>query len=109
MPMLLNNQVMAGADSLYATASINKTTNELILKLINTSGKEQKRNVVVDGIKSLKGVGKLTVLQSNNLDVVNSLDKPLAISPKETEIAIKGKKLDFSLAPYSFNIIRFKM
>src|SRR3954469_9924535 len=41
VPITMNNQVMAGANSLYATACIDKATNELIVKVVNTSGKAQ--------------------------------------------------------------------
>jgi alpha-N-arabinofuranosidase len=109
VPITMNKDVIAGTDSLYAAACIDKTTNELILKLVNTSGTGQTRNIVVEGVKKLNASGKMTVLQSNDLEKVNSLDEPMAISPKETEIAVKGKKLNLALAPYSFNIVRIKM
>jgi len=109
VPMLLNNDVIAGADSLYATAAIDKVTNELILKLVNTSGKEQTRNIAFDGLKKLKGNAKLTVLQSDNPDGVNTLDNPMTISPQEKQIAVNNKKLNIPLAPYSFTVLRIKM
>ncbi|MDB5247304.1 MAG: alpha-L-arabinofuranosidase [Segetibacter sp.] len=109
VPITMNKEVMAGTDSLYASACIDKTTNELILKLVNTSGKSQSKSVVVDGVKRLDAVGKMTVLQSNDLNKVNSLDEPMAISPKDSQVAVKGKKLNLSLAPYSFNVVRIKM
>jgi alpha-L-arabinofuranosidase len=81
----------------------------LILKVVNAGGKEQTKIIVVDGVKSLQGMAKMTVLQSNNLDAVNTLDNPLAVSPKETEILFKKKNLNLALAPYSFNVVRVKM
>lgn len=105
----MNNEVMAGTDSLYASACIDKATNELILKLVNTGGKEQIKNIAVAGIKAIQTVAKMTVLQSIDLDKVNSLDDPMAISPKETEITVKNRKLNLSLAPYSFSVVRVKM
>ncbi len=109
VPVSLNNQVIAGTDSLYASATVDKATNELILKLINVSAKEQTRSVVVDGVKNLKGRAKLTVLQSDNLDVVNTLDNPTAISPVEKEMTVNNKNFSIPLAPYSFTVIRIKM
>ena len=109
VPVSINNQVVAGTDSLYVAASIDKATNELILKLVNTSGKVQNRDVVVDGVKNFKGHAKLTVLQSDNLDIVNTLDNPTAISPQEKELSLNSKKLNIPLAPYSFTVVRMKM
>jgi alpha-L-arabinofuranosidase len=109
VPMLMDNKALEGADSLYGTAAIDEGTNELILKLISTSGKEQTKNVVVDGVKNLKGTAKLTVLQSDNLEAVNSLDAPSVVSPQEKEMAVNSRKLNIPLAPYSFTVVRIKM
>ncbi len=109
VPITMNNRVMAGTDSLYATACVDKTTNELILKLVNVSGKAQTKSIVVDGVKRLNSIGKLTVLQSNDLQGVNTLDNPTTISPKESEIAVKNKNVNLSLLPYSFTVVRLKM
>jgi len=109
VPITMNKQTIAGTDSLYATACVDKTTNELILKLVNVSGKSQTKSIVVDGIKHLNTIGKLTVLQSNDLQTVNTLENPTAISPKESEIAIKNKNVNVSLLPYSFTVVRVKM
>ena len=109
VPMTLSNKTLTGVDSLYGVASVDKTTNELILKLVNAGGSQQTKSIAVDGIKTLQSVAKLTVLQSNDLEIVNSLDNPVAISPKETEIAVKGKKLNIALAPYSFTVVRVKL
>jgi alpha-L-arabinofuranosidase len=109
VPITINNQVISGQDSLYASACIDKATNELILKLVNTSGKSQTRNIAVDGVKNLNSAAKMTILQSSDLNKVNSLDAPTAISPTDANVVVKGKKMNLSLAPYSFNIVRIKM
>lgn len=109
VPMVMGNEAVAGQDSLYANAAIDKATNELILKLVNASGKLQKKEITIDGVKGLQTTGKLIVLKSDNLDQVNTFDNATAISPKEQEINIQAKKVSVPLAPYSFNIIRVKM
>src|ERR1700754_1900037 len=53
VPMLNNNQPLSGQDSLYASAAIDKNTNELIMKIVNASGKPQSRDIKVEGIKNL--------------------------------------------------------
>src|SRR4029078_10763496 len=37
VPVLLNNNVIAGQDSLYASAVLDKRTNEMIIKVVNAS------------------------------------------------------------------------
>ncbi len=105
----MNNKIMSGTDSLYATASVDSASHELIVKLVNASGAAKDKNIVIDGVKNLWSSGTLTVLQSNDLEKVNSLDDPFAISPKVQPIAVMNKKINLSLQPYSFNIIRVKM
>ena len=45
VPITLNNEVVAGQDSLYAAACIDAKTNELIVKLVNASDKEQMNTI----------------------------------------------------------------
>jgi alpha-L-arabinofuranosidase len=109
IPITLNNEAVTGQDSLYASAVTDASTNDLIIKIINASGKQQVTSISVQGIKKLAATGLLTVLQSDDLSAVNSFDDPKKISPKESTIVIKGKEMSVNAVPYSFNIIRVKM
>jgi alpha-N-arabinofuranosidase len=109
VPILMGNDVIAGRDRLYAAAALDKTTGELIVKLVNASGKAQQKEVTVEGVKSLQPTGTHLVLKSENLDKVNTFENATAVSPVEQHIHVKGKKLAVSLAPYSFHVIRVKM
>jgi len=109
VPITLNNDVVAGQDSLYAAASIDAASNELIIKIVNASGNEQSNLLSLEGTKKLAKEGKLTLLQSDNLDAVNSFEQPNLVSPKESTIAVKGKKFEYRAAPYSFSVIRIKV
>lgn len=109
VPVLFHNQAVAGQDSLYASAVVDKKTNEIILKVVNASGKAQQSDVVIDGVRKLNANATLTVLKGPSLDAVNSFTNPDNIKPNDQPIQAKGKKLTLSLAPYSFNVIRVKM
>ena len=109
VPITLNNEVIAGQDSLYASACTDIATNELIIKIVNASAKEQSNTLSLDGAKNLGKEGKLIILQTNDLNAVNSFDQPNFVSPKESTIAIKGKKINLISQPYSFSIIRVKI
>jgi alpha-N-arabinofuranosidase len=104
---LLNGAALSGQDSLYASAAIDTVTKELIVKLVNVSGKAQQKTLAVDG-KRLQSTGKMTVLKSNDINTVNSFEHA-AVSPVEQPITVKGKKINLSLAPYSFTLLRVKM
>ena len=109
VPLTLNNDVVAGQDSLYASSVIDAATNELVIKIVNASNKEQATVFSVEGVKKLAAQGNLTVLQGSNLTVVNSFDQPAQVAPKESTIAIKNKKFDYTATPYSFSVLRIKM
>lgn len=109
VPILMNNAHIAGQDSIYATAAIDKNTNELIVKLVNMSGKVQTKDIAIEGVKKVLAQGKWIVLKGDELDEVNSFAQPKAVSPAEQTIAVKNKKINISAAPYSFNIIRVKI
>ncbi|MBD0279202.1 MAG: alpha-L-arabinofuranosidase, partial [Flavisolibacter sp.] len=61
VPILRNNQMIAGQDSLYASATLDKKTNDVIIKIVNASGKSQNNDVVIDGVKKLSTDGVQTV------------------------------------------------
>ncbi len=109
VPITLKNDVVAGQDSLYASACIDTATKELILKIVNSSGTEQASVLTLEGIKKIAPDAKLIVLQNNNLAAENSIENPQVISPKESDLVIKNKKFTYRSAPYSFNIIKIKM
>jgi len=105
VPLNLNNEAVEGQDGCYASATLDNDTHELIIKFVNTNNAMQKADFLMSGIKSVTKAS-LTLLQSDNLDSVNSMDQPLAVSPKITDIEFKDNHIKLNLKPYSFNIIR---
>lgn len=105
-----NNQPIAGQDSLYASAAWDQTTNEVILKLANVSGKVLTRSIQLDGAKKLALTGTLTLLRNDKLDAVNSFENATAVSPVDSRIPIDTRKKTISLtmAPLSFSVVRIK-
>ena len=109
VPMLYkNNQAATGQDSLYASAVIDKKTNELIIKIVNASKKAQSAEVNIEGLKKLDAKARLTLLQNNDLEAINTLDTPSVIAPSEATIETKNKTISLELKGYSFSIIRVK-
>lgn len=108
VPITLNNDVVAGQDSLYASACIDAATNELIIKMVNASDKPQINTLQVNGVKKIAAKGKLVVMQSA-LTALNSFDNPTNVAPVESTINIKGKKIVLNSSPYSFSVLRVKL
>jgi alpha-L-arabinofuranosidase len=108
VPLMENGKALAGQDSLFASSVVDKNTNELIVKLVNVSGKIQNREIQIEGIKKLNENASLIVL-ADDLQEVNSISEPTNVKPVEQKLKLKGKKISLPLAPYSFTIVRVKM
>jgi alpha-L-arabinofuranosidase len=108
VPITLNNNVIAGQDSLYASAVVDAKTNELIIKLVNASSRQRSNTISLQGVKSLSGVGTLTVLQSNDLKAINTFDQQRVV-PQESSFAVKHKNFTLTALPYSFTVLRLKL
>jgi alpha-L-arabinofuranosidase len=109
VPIKMNQQVIAGEDSLYASACIDDKTHELIIKIANTIGKEQTVSFTFDGLNNHETKATITYLQSDDLNAVNSLKEPLAVAPKTKELGIKNQLLNMQLLPNSFSVIRLSL
>ena len=97
-----------GQDSLYASATIGNA-NELIIKIVNTSGKARQGEVNIDGVSKIGSQAKMIVLQNDNLEAENSLDSPSSVAPSESWIETKKKGVNVELKPYSLSVIVVKI
>jgi alpha-L-arabinofuranosidase len=108
VPITLNNDVIAGQDSLYASACVDDTSHELVLKIVNASSQTQPATLSIEG-RRLAKAGKLLLLQSDDLFVMNSYEQPNRVAPQELVIETKGKKIAYQARPYSVAVIRVKI
>lgn len=107
--ILSNNKVIAGQDSLYASAVIDRKKKEVIIKVINASANTISRNIAIKGKYKLSTEGTLTQMQ-NSLAAVNTFKEAINVSPKEEGLlTIKNNNIALSAAPYSFSVIRIPM
>ena len=106
---LRDGKALTGQDSLYVSAVIDKSTNEVIIKVVNASGKEQTNTFRLNGSKKFASEGTLTTLQSNDLNSENSFAKPFNVAPADSKIAVNKKQIIIKSASYSFSVIRVKM
>jgi len=104
-----NKMPLTGQNGLYASTALDKTKNEIILKIANTSTEVRKATYTFNGLKKAERVGSHIVLISKNMDAENTLDNPTVVVPVEKEIKISGNTIDVELAPQSFNLITIKL
>lgn len=109
VPVTIGNEVLAGKDSLYASACIDKLTNELIIKIANTIGAEQVVSFNLEGLTTANSKALQTVLRSDDMNAVNSFEQPVAIFPSTKVVDVKDKMLSTNLSANSFTVIRLKL
>jgi alpha-N-arabinofuranosidase len=108
VPLTLNNEAVAGQNDSYATASLDKNTNELVIKFVNTSTSAQNVSFKITGSKGYQKQATVTTLKADSKDAENSLTAPTAVSPVESTVDISGNTLKLAVEPYSFKIVRLK-
>jgi alpha-N-arabinofuranosidase len=107
VPLLLDNKAVTGQDGLYATAALDETTNEIILKLVNSTESAKTPEIVLEGVSKVSSSAKMTVLTAGSKDAMNTLNEPTKISPVESQIKA-GKKMKLTLQPLSLTVVRIK-
>lgn len=100
-----NGQPIIGQKGIYASATLDENTNELILKIANSTGQSQEVNVEVQGGKVAAGQGSLSVLTGEQ-DAENSFENPQRVYPRDTAVNFKGKEVRVRVEPLSFSVLR---
>jgi alpha-N-arabinofuranosidase len=101
-----NEKPLTGQDGLYASATIDQGTKELIIKISNTSNQQQEIAFEIATAKKLKSVAQTIELANDELLQTNSIENPQTVAPKNSTVTLKGKNLNYQLKPYSFSVIR---
>ena len=114
LPLTMNGKSVAGQegqDGLFASAVVDKKKGEIIVKVANTSDKDQDVTLNLNGLKGSRSA-TATTLQSDNMDAENTLDNPNQIRPVETTATCVSKKnmtvLNDKLPAKSFRMYKIK-
>ena len=109
IPILDNSKsAVSGKDSLYASATFDKKSNELIIKIVNASKQMQSAQFNLESDDKFNEKVAMILLQNDNLLAENSMEKPFFIAPINSEILINNKSISIDLKGYSFSIIKLK-
>ena len=104
-----NKKPVAGQDGLCASAVYDKNKNQYILKVVNTSDKEQPIEVTFKGLKELKK-GRLTILHSSNPRAENTIERKNVVIPRTAEIpaeAFNGNVFSTKVPAKTFAVFTF--
>ncbi len=104
IPVLSGGKPIIGADSLYASATIDKTNSKVIIKLVNTSSSASFVRISLEGLNFVK-TGKIEILKASGLYDYNTIENPRLIYPLSGTVTVSAKKVNRSLDPRSVNVI----
>lgn len=109
VPIHENGNTIAGSDNFYASAVIDKNSNELIVKLVNNS--DQKESIVLDlkGVKKSDLMAKSLFLQNSDPLAINEVGKSPSVVPQEKSVQVKGKKATLDAEPFSFQVVKISL
>lgn len=115
LSLTMNKQPIAGLDEqggLFASSVYDKTTDEVIIKVINTSKQAQPITVNLLGIKGERTAQTLTLSHNGSMDDENTLDQPEKIKPTEGNVACATDKkqtiLNDAVPAMSFRLYKIK-
>jgi alpha-L-arabinofuranosidase len=101
-----NDKPVAGKDSLYSSAVIDKKNNELIIKIVNIASASQVIELNLTGIKLAKADAILQTLATNDLSSYNKLSELDKLKPDEKRFPVKTNKFNHNLPAYSVSIFK---
>lgn len=114
LPATMQGKAIAGQngqDGLFASAAIDKVTNTVIVKVINTADKQQAVDINLKNLKNKRQAETIT-LTSNNMDTENTLDNPTLITPQDGTIEVKDNNkncvIEDNIPAKTFRIYKIK-
>ena len=105
--MTLDGDAKDGHGGVFASASLDATAGEVVLKLVNPGAGARDIALSLDGVASPR-TGRAFTLTGPE-DAENSLATPTAIAPTSAAFELKGATTTYSLAPYSITVLRVRV
>jgi alpha-N-arabinofuranosidase len=102
---------VAGTDSapaLFASATHDDTTGEIILKVVNPETTARAVTINLAGVANVEPEARAIVLRGDSKDDVNTIGQPAAVAPVESPVTIAGPTFQQELAPLSVTVLRVK-
>lgn len=106
LPVLLDGLTKNGQGNLFASASLDKQSGEVILKVVNPASSKREIRINLAGAKSIEKNAKAFVLANSDLKAENSLDEPMKVAPSEQSFPVSSGEFAFTLAPNSLTVLR---
>ena len=111
LSLTMNGKPVAGNDGqngLFASAVLDKNTNEVVIKVINTGDKPQPVTLNLKGMKKGTYAARLISLHSDDQTAENTLDNPTKIVPQTSSLSVTAPAQNISVPARTFHIYRVR-
>lgn len=94
----------------YTVSCFDKSENDVIIKLVNLNENAKEVQINLNGIEAVEKLVKVNHLVAvNGLEDVNTFEQPTFIKDIEASIQIDQPNFTYTVAPYSFVVLRVKL
>jgi alpha-N-arabinofuranosidase len=105
LPVALSDMAGDEGKRFFASATMDETSGEVIVKLVNATDGASNSILDLAGVNAIKG-GTLTLLTADNLEAVNTLDRPDLVVPRESAFTPTGAHFPITIPANSFVVLR---
>ena len=113
LPLTMDGRPLTGGEGqngLFASATLDKDANQIVVKVANTSKEDQTLNINITGLKKGKVLdgGKVLTLHAD-LEAENTLDNPDIVKPVESTVEAAGREFNATVGPSTFAVYRLNI
>ena len=105
VPVTINGGTAAAQHGLYASASLDGRTGDIVVKVVNADPVAKPVLLAIEGAAP-RGEARMLVLESADLQAENSLDQPTRVAPVESRVTLGAGELRLELQPHSVTVVR---
>lgn len=100
-----NGENMTGQDGLYGSASIDSTSNEIIIKLVNVLPESKNIKLNLNGMTG-HVQAKMISLFHQDVQAFNTIETPAKVVPATGTVSVDSGSIDLNMEGSSFKVIR---
>jgi len=102
---ILDSKLESDGPKLFYSVTEDTKKSRIYVKLVNAKSKAQSIHFKFEG-PALANTGRLITLRANSTQATNTIDEPRRIVPIESNLTNIGSELDYTLPPYSIQVIQ---
>jgi alpha-L-arabinofuranosidase len=106
---LIHDVMYPVAQPIYAVAGLNKSADEVILKVVNASMADQETDIRLAGVDKVQPSGTEIVLAGEKPTDENTLQNPTKVSPVARQVLNAGKDFKHTFPANSVTVLRLKI